>query len=110
MQDNIQLEVGNIANEFTKVPVELDLIRCQRYYEILPIGLQGGRLVPTVNNSLLSWMYKVTKVSIPTVVKPAVDNESVSVYGSTKSYVNFMVTNTGNATTTIGIADARLYS
>ena len=69
----VQLEKGSVATPFDYRQYGTELALCQRYYETIGYGNDGGLLAPQgygtggqINQTLF---YKVTKRAIPTVTK-----------------------------------------
>lgn len=57
----VQLEVGATATPFEFLPVETELIKCQRYYEIVGTGGVGMQRAGTSIGATMSWQFKTQK-------------------------------------------------
>ena len=67
----VQLEVGDTATPFEHRPYDMELARCQRYYEVLynqaaNIGILSATLTGNVTSSWCTWFFKQNKRAIPT--------------------------------------------
>jgi len=107
---NIKLERGTIATDFVRNSYQLDLMKCQRYYEKLLPGARGAVVLNTDDDTLFNWFYKTVKYSIPTITLPEAGGTYVSLEGSSLGGSVIKIHDTGAATTTNAIADSRLYS
>lgn len=78
----VQVEEGTKATDFEYVPFDLELLRCQRYYEKTydintapgtPVGnrsglhLNVGSSNSAAESKTLTWFYKVRKRALPTI-------------------------------------------
>jgi hypothetical protein len=68
----VQLEAGTSATDFEFLPIDVDLTRCQRYYEILMDSGDGDAHRPvaaawSANEANFTVLYKVTKRTDATV-------------------------------------------
>lgn len=63
---DVQLEYGSIATSIERRPLGLELMLCQRYYEIGPAYFINNGAVGVVNGTVIS--YKVSKRAVPTIV------------------------------------------
>jgi hypothetical protein len=68
----VQLEVGTSASDFEFLPYDVNLRRCQRYYEILGYdGGSGNALATAMKRATTvaqgSWVFKVDKRTNPTL-------------------------------------------
>jgi hypothetical protein len=68
----VQLEVGEGASDFEHLPYDVQLRRCQRYYEVLygqaatGYGILSYPLTGNVNSSWCTWFFKQQKRALPT--------------------------------------------
>jgi hypothetical protein len=61
----VQLEVGTTATDFEHRPYDMELARCQRYYETLGYGAWGQ--AESSSNYVIDLVYKVTKRTTPSI-------------------------------------------
>ena len=64
----VQLEVGTSASDFEFLPYDVNLQRCQRYFEFAEGGYQGP-VYGTATDMRVSVPFKVTKRANPTLTK-----------------------------------------
>jgi len=64
----IQIEVGTTASDFEFLPYDVNLQRCQRYFEFAEGGYQGP-VYGTATDMRVSVPFKVTKRANPTLTK-----------------------------------------
>jgi len=66
----VQLEAGQTASEFEFLPHDVNLKRCERYYETLTTGAQqafGTGLYYTSTKLYISYQFKTTKRAVPSL-------------------------------------------
>lgn len=66
----VQLEVGSVATPFERRQFGMELMLCQRYFEVLPTAVSGGIYgTPGTGGQVgyVSWQYKATKRTSPSV-------------------------------------------
>jgi hypothetical protein len=91
----VQLEAGEQASGFEFMPIDIDLMRCQRYFEIF--YLQDYSVVGqaySTSGVLAPVKFAVQKRATPTATLPAV--------GITSGTIIFTASNAGNPSTTSG--------
>lgn len=85
----VQLEAGSVATPFEYRTIQQELSLCQRYFEILPVGIIGAF---NSNTSYAYWAYKVQKRTIPTFVASA-SSQFSSVYTNCETHVIVQIGN-----------------
>ena len=66
----VQLEAGQVASDFEFLPVDVNLKRCERYYETLTTGAQqafGDACYYSSTNLYFSYQLRTPKRSVPTL-------------------------------------------
>ena len=69
-----QLEIGSAATPFDTLPYPLELIRCQRFYEVSYYGAFGGSVYDffgsysQASTYTYKWQFQVTKRAVPTLL------------------------------------------
>ena len=93
----VQLEIGEKATEFEHEPYEATLAKCQRYYELVRRGPDGGTATTnrfyssTYGNTVSSMVhltYKHKRTEDPTVSYTAVNGAVSNVYGLSSNGVS----------------------
>ena len=84
----VQLEVGDTATPFEVMPYDMQLARCQRYYNRI-YDIWGDQSVHTVNCRLMTRVdYPVQMRANPTVTTNTVSNTSCTFQGSNRTNTN----------------------
>ena len=89
----VQLEVGEGASDFEFLPYDVQLARCQRYYEVMASGylmLAVARTSDYIRR--VGYQYKVTKRANPTITitsQTADGASTISAYSPTTDNVDF---------------------
>ncbi len=99
---DVQVERGNVATEFERIPYGDQLARVQRYYEILPNDIGGSDV--TTGHSRLTWHFATTKRDAP--IYTGTVTGSLDYLNS--SFISAYKSSTGYAQIVGGAADARL--
>ncbi len=108
---NVKLEVGVTATAYRPLQRAFDLMLCQRYYEVLPVGVNFARENGTTNNGTYTWLFRVEKAVTPAITNPTSAGETIVAENISKSGVVFYTNDDdSNATNSTAIADAEIYS
>jgi len=96
----VQLEVGDTATPFEHRPYDMELARCQRYYEKRTNYIETT--APTGINAYSQWIFKTTMRTSPTITNTGGTGTiyNVSRHGATSyahAYSNFFDTATADA-------------
>ena len=84
----VQLEVGDTATSFEHRPYDMELARCQRYYNRI-YDIWGDQSVHKTNARLMTRVdYPVTMRANPTVTTNTVSNTSCTFQGSNRTNTN----------------------
>ena len=85
---NPQFEIGAAASAFEQRPIQYELPQCQRYYEVLQntIFYTANQVSGNYFNGSVTWTYKATKRTSPTVVAASGSTATLPSYVGTDSF------------------------
>lgn len=85
---NPQFEIGAAASAFEQRPIQYELPQCQRYYEVLQNGIYytSNQVNGNYFNGSVTWTYKATKRTSPTVVAASGSTANIPAQFGTDSF------------------------
>jgi stage V sporulation protein SpoVS len=99
----VQLEVGTTATDFENLPYDVELARCQRYYQT--ISKMAGYSGPTTSGIQCSVAYPIPMRATPTMSQSSVFRFDDAAAGFTQSSTGFILGSTNNTGTLINFTN-----